>query len=212
MEIKLLFSSTNFYKFRHMKTLQKIRAANDKTLFGISLNIGNAVLFAFIILSLVISLFPYYYGYFIDELYFIDLSKHLAWGYVAIPPLPSWCLAVSRFLFGESLFAIHILSAILGVIILVLTREMAKKMGANLFGQVLALTCIMFAPISMAIHSRFTYDNLDYLFWALCLYSLVSLLTTDKKKYWLYFGFFAGLGLMSKFTIVFLGFGVYAVN
>lgn len=187
---------------------KKIFAQKNKSFLGIAVNTENAVLLLFIVLSLTISLLPIHYGYFIDELYSIDLSKHLAWGYVAIPPLMPWGLALTRFLFGESLFAIHILPAIFGAIILILTREMAKKMGANLFAQILALTCVFLAPLSISIHSRITYDNFDYLCWALCLYFLVSLLTSENKKYWLYFGVCAGLGLLSKFSIIFLGFGV----
>jgi hypothetical protein len=46
------------------------------------------------------------------------------------------------------------------------------------------------------------------MFWALALYFIVVLLTTKNKKYWLYFGAAAGLGMMSKFDIAWLGVGV----
>ena len=181
----------------------------NKKLFGIEPNIENAVLLSFIILSLVISLFPFQYGYFRDELYYISLSKHLAFGYVDVPPLMPFCMVIMRFFFGESLFAIHILPAIFGAATLVITREIVKKLGGKLFAQTLTLLCLTLAPITISHFSRILYDCFDHLFWALCLYSLVSLITSKNKKYWIYFGIFAGLGLMSKFGMLWLGFGVF---
>ena len=37
---------------------------------------------------------------------------------------------------------------------------------------------------------------------------ILLLLISWDKKYWLYFGLFAGLGLMSKITMLYLGFGL----
>ena len=42
------------------------------------------------------------YGYFIDELYYIACTGHLAWGYVDQPPLSIFILAVNRFLLGNN--------------------------------------------------------------------------------------------------------------
>ena len=43
---------------------------------------------ALVILKLAIHLYAgRYYGYFVDELYYLACSHHLAWGYVDQPPL-----------------------------------------------------------------------------------------------------------------------------
>jgi hypothetical protein len=181
----------------------------NRKFLNIEISKANAVLLSFIILSLVISLFPVHYGYFRDELYNIALSKHLAWGYVDVPPLLPLFIAIGHFFFGESLFALHIIPAICAVAILIVTREIVKKFGGKLFAQILALVCVTLAPIFVSVNSMTTYDCLDHLFWALCLYALVCLLTSANKKYWLYFGLFAGLGLMAKFGMLWLGFGVF---
>jgi len=52
--------------------------------------------------------------FFIDELYYLDCSKHLAWGYVDHPPLSIAILALVRSLLGESLFAVRLLPALTG--------------------------------------------------------------------------------------------------
>lgn len=64
-----------------------------------------------ILTGLSLSLFVYHiltsalssYGYFIDEFYYIACSKHLAFGYVDHPPLSVLLLALSRWLFGDSI-------------------------------------------------------------------------------------------------------------
>jgi len=56
------------------------------------------------------------YGYFGDELYWLAMSKHLDFGYVDVPPVVAYLGAFSRWLIGDSLFAIHILPAIAGAI------------------------------------------------------------------------------------------------
>ena len=67
------------------------------------------------------------YGYFGDELYTIALSRHLAFGYVDLPPLVPALVALSRALLGGSLFALHIVPALAGagtlVFICLITKE-----------------------------------------------------------------------------------------
>jgi hypothetical protein len=85
---------------------------------------------------------------------------------------------------------------------------MVKKMGGNVIAMVLALTCVTLAPVYLCFESMYTYDAFDKLCWTLMLYVLVLLLKTADKKYWIYFGIIAGVGLMTKITIAFLGFGI----
>lgn len=171
-------------------------------------NKEKLVLGFFIFLKLVICAFPIEYGYFRDELYYIALSHHLDWGYIDVPPLLPLCIALLRCTIGNSLFALHLFSAMTGVLILIIVWMMVKKMGGKLFAQVLALVCVTFAPHYIATESMCNYDCLEKLFWVLALYFLVALLTSENKKYWIYFGIATGLGLMSKFDMLWLGTGV----
>ena len=59
------------------------------------------------------------YGLFADEFYTIALSKHLAFGYVDLPPLVPALVALSRLLMGESPLALNIFPALAGSITLV---------------------------------------------------------------------------------------------
>jgi len=52
------------------------------------------------------------YRYFRDELYVLAMSHHSAFGYVDVPPLVPWITLIPRFLTGNALWAIHVMSAL----------------------------------------------------------------------------------------------------
>ena len=53
------------------------------------------------------------YGYFRDELYYLDMARHLDWGYVDAAPLAGVCAKIALAL-GGSLAALRILPALAG--------------------------------------------------------------------------------------------------
>src|SRR5512132_2630635 len=73
------------------------------------------------------------YGFFFDELYTIALSRHLAFGYVDLPPLVPALVALSRSLLGESLFAVHIVPALAGSFTLVFACLITEEFGGKTF-------------------------------------------------------------------------------
>src|ERR1017187_5619344 len=62
-----------------------------------------------------------HYGYFVDELYYLACSRHLAWGYVDQPPLIALIAWMVRSLLGDSLGAIRLLPATAGAAEVALT-------------------------------------------------------------------------------------------
>lgn len=168
----------------------------------------RAIVLYFIIIKFIVCLFPYEYGYFRDELYYIALSENLDIGYIDVPPIVPFLLAIIRVIFGTSYISLHLLPAISGAIVIWLVSLMVKEMGGGIKALLLALTCVTLAPIYICFESVYTYDAFDKLCWTLMLYVMVLLLKTEDKKYWIYFGIVAGLGLLTKITILYLGFGL----
>ena len=82
------------------------------------------------------------YGFFFDELYTNALSRHLAIGYVDLPPLIPALVVLSRLLFGGSLFASHILPALAGSFTLVFACMIAREFGGKTFAVALRLLCL----------------------------------------------------------------------
>src|SRR5271157_6581338 len=68
-----------------------------------------------------------HYGYFVDELYFLACSRHLAWGYVDQPPLTAAITWLVRALLGDSLPALRLLPAVAGAAEVGLTALIARE-------------------------------------------------------------------------------------
>jgi 4-amino-4-deoxy-L-arabinose transferase-like glycosyltransferase len=145
------------------------------------------------------------YGYFVDELYTIALSKHLAFGYVDLPPLVPALLALSRAIFGESLLGLHIVPALAGSATLVFVCLITKEFGGKLFAISLSALGFIIAPVWLALNSRFTYDGFDQLVLAVFLFVLVRYIRTGNKKLWITLGLVAGIACLTKMTILYLG-------
>jgi hypothetical protein len=169
----------------------------------------KAIVIYFIVLKLILCLLPVEYGYFRDELYYIAMSDNLDFGYVDVPPLVPFFLAVVRFFLGTSFISLHLLPAVCGALVVWLVYLMVKELGGGIYAQLLALTCVTLAPIFLCFETVYTYDAFDKLCWTLLLYVLVLVLKTQDKKYWIYFGIVAGIGLMTKISILYLGFGIF---
>jgi hypothetical protein len=149
------------------------------------------------------------YGIFRDELYYIACSKHLAFGYVDQPPLMAVILAVSNFIFGDSLFAIRIIPALCGAGIIIYTGLIVKELGGNKFAVTISTITVMLFPVHLSINNIYSMNCFDLLFWAIGFYILVRIFKSGNEKLWIKFGIVAGLGLQNKYSVMFLCFGIY---
>src|SRR5215472_11736462 len=89
-----------------------------------------------------------HYGYFRDELYYLDLARHLDWGYVDCSPLIA-VYARAALLMGGSLAALRILPALAGVALIALTILIVRELGGNRSAQFLAGLCILLCPADL---------------------------------------------------------------
>jgi hypothetical protein len=148
------------------------------------------------------------YGYFRDELYFTAMSHHPAFGYVDVPPLVAWITLIPRFLTGNALWALHVISALVCAVIIILTGLMARLLGGTAWVQGLAALGSATSLVLLAGGSTYTYDVFDQLWWALAAIVVIVLLRDGRPQLWLTFGVVAGLGLLTKETMLFWGFAL----
>lgn len=148
------------------------------------------------------------YGYFRDELYVLAMSQHPSFGYVDVPPLVPWITLIPRLLTGNALWAIHVIAALVCAGTIILTGLMARLLGGTRWVQGLATLGSATAPVLMANGSIYTYDVFDAFWWAASATILIVLLRDERPRGFLAFGLVAGLGLLTKETILFWGFAL----
>ena len=148
------------------------------------------------------------YGYFRDELYVMAMSQRPAFGYVDVPPLVPWITLLPRLLTGNALWAIHVISALVCAGTILLTGLMARLLGGTRWVQGLAALGSATALVLLGTGSIYAYDVFDEFWWALSATILIVLLRDERPQRWLAFGLVAGLGLLTKETILFWGFAL----
>jgi 4-amino-4-deoxy-L-arabinose transferase-like glycosyltransferase len=144
------------------------------------------------------------YGYFRDELYSLDLGRHLAWGYVDTAPMIALYAKIALLL-GGSLPVLRTLAALAGAARVALTMLLAREMGGGRFAQFLAGLTALAAPIYLGIDSILTMNGFESLFWMGCALVLIRIVRTGDSRLWVWFGCLAGLGLENKHSTLIFG-------
>src|SRR5215472_6751126 len=143
------------------------------------------------------------YGYFRDELYYIACGRHLAFGYVDQPPLSILLLRLSQLLLGDSLFAIRLLPALAGAVMVALTGIIAREIGGRAWAIALACAATLSALFYLAVGNFFSMNAFEPLFWMGLVYLLVRIINGGAPTLWLWFGALLGFGIENKHSTIF---------
>ena len=143
------------------------------------------------------------YGYHRDELYFIEAGERLAWGYVDQPPLTPLVASLTE-PFGYALPALRLLPALSIGAIVWFAAAFAARFGGGSFARVLAALAAGLAPIFLAVGHLLATTTFDALIWVALAYLAVRIVQTDDQHWWLLFGIVVGIGLLNKWTILYL--------
>ena len=139
-----------------------------------------------------------------DEAYYRLWSLAPAMSYLDHPPMVAWMIAGGRWLAGDTPLGIR-LPAVLGSLIgpFILWRTASNLMGDDLARY--AVWIMLAMPLMAVGGVIMTPDIPSVLFWGLAAWALSELHVSRNANWWLAIGLFAGLGLISKYTNLFLG-------
>jgi hypothetical protein len=144
------------------------------------------------------------YSYFRDEFYYIACGHHLAWGYVDHGPIVAVQARLGELLFGDSVFAIRILSATAGAIMVFLTGLIAWALGGRRPAQALAMFGVICTPQYIGTDGFLSMNSCEPVFWMTCALALILMLKgRSQKLWWTLFGLSAGIGLLNKPSMTF---------
>jgi 4-amino-4-deoxy-L-arabinose transferase-like glycosyltransferase len=144
-----------------------------------------------------------------DEAYYWLWSKHLDAGYLDHPPAIAWAIRAGTLLFGDTVFGIRASGVILSGVAtffvwmsaVSLLKDQARAFAATLLFN---LTLMMNVEMLAA-----TPDMPSIATSAALLFCLAKLQQTGERRYWLWAGLAAGLGLLSKYSALFLIAGAF---
>ena len=142
-----------------------------------------------------------------DEAYYWLWSKHLAAGYYDHPPAIAWLIRAGTSLFGDTPLGVRLMGVVLSLPAswfvwkagkLILNDEARAALGVLFFNLTLMISVELLAA---------TPDMPSVVTSAAFLSCLARVQATQNGKWWLAAGIAAGLGLLSKFSALFLGAG-----
>jgi 4-amino-4-deoxy-L-arabinose transferase-like glycosyltransferase len=148
------------------------------------------------------------YGFQRDELATLEDARHLAWGFVAYPPVTPFFARISLALFGTSLVGFRVFAFIAQAAAVVLTGLMARQLGGRRGAQLVA--AVASVPFCLGGGALMQYVSFDYLSWVLVAYFAVRLLASGNPRWWMAIGAAIGFGMMSKYSMPFFVAGLAA--
>ncbi len=146
-------------------------------------------------------------GLVFDEAYYRLWALAPSFGYYDHAPMVAWWIAVGRSFIGDTALGVRVLavlSAWIGSLFL-------WRTAALLFDQPIADRAVVYfnAMLIVGLGSLvMTPDIPSVFFWGLTLWALAELWYSGRGGWWLVVGLTAGLGLLSKYSGVFLGAGI----
>jgi len=148
------------------------------------------------------------WGFHHDELYFLACGRHLAFGYVDHSPMVPWIARLSEEFMPGSLVGMRMFSLLAGVAVVVLTALLTRRLGGGRFAQVLACLTMITAPVFLRVNGLLCIPAFEILFWIGGSYLAMVAVDEKRPRLWLAVGLLAGLGLMTKHSLLFFGFGL----
>jgi len=146
------------------------------------------------------------YGFFRDELYFLDCGRHLSWGYLDDAPLIGLLSRVALLL-GGSLPVVRGIAALAGGLSVALAMLLARELGSGGRGQALAGALTLSAPIFLGLHSILNVSGIEVVFWTAFVLLLVRCFRTGDDRWLIAAGIVVGLGLLNKYPMVLVAIG-----
>jgi hypothetical protein len=148
------------------------------------------------------------YGFHRDELQVLSDARHLDWGFVPYPPVTPFLEHLGLALFGLSMVGLRLFAVIAQAAAIVLTGLMACELGGGRLAQVTAALAVAFSPLPLFEGTEFQYTSFDFLWWVLIAYFTIRLLKSDNPRWWLAIGATVGMGLLTKYAVVFFIAGI----
>ncbi len=153
------------------------------------------------------------YGFQRDEFLYMAMGRHLRLWRMDFPPFIAMLSQVERLVLGDSIVAIRFASSVAAGLLVMLAAFIARELGGGRFAQLLAAVTVAACPLFLRAGDLFQPVVFDQLWWTLALYAIVRLgasvprgdTLATEPRWWIVLGVACGLGLLTKFSLLFFG-------
>lgn len=138
-----------------------------------------------------------------DEYLYLNYGRHLAWGYLEVPPLTavqSWITLA----LGGSWFWVKFWPILWGSLTVYLVARLVQRLGGGWFAVVLAGLSYLVAAYAR-LNFLFQPNSFEVLAFTAAAYLLVRHFQTEQPRYLYALGAVVGLSLLNKYTTLFFG-------
>lgn len=142
-----------------------------------------------------------------DEAYYRLWGLYPASGYYDHPPMVAWWIWLGQTIVGDTALGLRLMGVLSAA---VATLALWRTADILFDRKVAGLSALFFnATLLVGVGAiLITPDAPSVLFWALTLWALAELQVSGRANWWLAVGVFAGCGLLSKYSALFLGTGI----
>lgn len=137
-----------------------------------------------------------------DEAYYWEWSRRLEAGYYSKGPVIAYLIRAGTLLFGETPLGVRFFAPVLSL----LTSLLIYRMGSLLYDEetgIYASALFQIIPLFAAFGILMTIDAPFVFFWALGMVLFARALALRSLAEWMLAGIAIGLGVLTKFTMVF---------
>lgn len=153
-----------------------------------------------------------------DEFLYLAMGDHLRLWRMDFPPFIALAANATRAVAGSALWAIRLLPAVAGGLLIVAAAGAARVLGSGndaappapdtRWPALLAALAITTAPVFLRPANLFQPVVFDQLWWTLALLALAVRIDRHNARWWLAVGAALGCGLLTKLSIAFIGVGL----
>ena len=154
------------------------------------------------------------YGFQRDEFLYLAMARHLRLWSMDFPPFIALAAKATIATLGGSIVAVRFLPAVTGGLLVFLVALIARRLGGGRYAQLLAALAVALSPLFLRAGNLFQPVIFDQLWWTGALYAVLSICGVQlagrrtSGAPWLLLGLALGAGLLTKFSIAFIGIGI----
>lgn len=149
-------------------------------------------------------------GFHRDELLYFSLGQHLSAGYASVPPFTGFMAWLMIHISGYSLLSARIIPMLLSGVLVLLGAAITKELQGKHYAQVLTAVAICVTPFNLRGFTLFQPVCFDVIFWSLIFWLALKWINTKSDKYLLFLGLAAGFGMLNKYLVALVIFGLLA--